>query len=342
MYYIGKIIPIDADLKEGIINEQYQLNQHFKLFRNNENRHPSFDFCFNIIVRGQKVGYMFYKNNNTYRYSHKDTIQLKIENHILYQSGLAALLTTIERTLKISFHSFYRVDICIDGYNIIKKHNELSASQEFKRKRKVRVHGDYNEDTKLHTSYILGSSKSDKTISIYNKQQEVFIKQKNYITDYWNKNKLISKQKAQIDRIELRLNHKKLRTFIASYKDLETPSFLAAVFKSNAGVLLEFINITNHKDRIHLINWDYFGKLILLKPANTSKEKSPKKYKPVLKVLYQELLSGTSDSKDKKINLCLVDALSIIAVKNDLCDWMVNVVPKWGQEFLKSRKQASQ
>ena len=336
MYFIGKIKPIEEDLSDGTISDHYQINQHFQLHRSYENKHPSFEFCYNIVIGKQKVGYLFYRSNGKYRFSNTDTIQVRIDNHILYQTGLSAMLNNIQQSLKITFHSYYRIDIAIDTYNIIKRHNELSKSTEYRRKRHIKINGIYDESTKAHTSYVLGASKSDKSISIYPKQQQIVDVQKHYIGDYWKRNGLTIRKNDTIDRIELRLNRKLSQHLTVTFEELETHQFLASVFKTNANDILEFVNTTNHKHREHLINWACFGTLTIKKPKATVKQENTTRYKPIIKQLFLEILKQAKQDVNNEINQCHLDTLAHFAFNYGLCNWVKKTISKWGKEFQKS------
>ncbi|MEI7594572.1 MAG: hypothetical protein WCK02_02410 [Bacteroidota bacterium] len=336
MYFIGKITPIEEDLSDGTINDHYQINQHFQLNRSYENKHPSFDLCYHIIIGKQKVGYLFYRSNGKYRFANADTIQVRIDNHILYQTGLSSMLYNIQQSLNITFHSYYRIDIAIDGYNIIKRHNVLSQSKEYRRKRSIRVNGIYDENTKAHTSFVLGASKSDKTISIYPKQQQIIDVQKHYIGDYWKRNGLTIRKNDTIDRVEIRLSRKLLQHFTAIFEELEIPIFLASIFKTNANDILEFVEIANHKHREHLINWESFGKLTIKKPKTTIKQETNTRYKPIIKQLFLEILKQAKQDENNEINQCHLDTLAHFAFNYGLCNWVTKTIAKWGKEFQKT------
>lgn len=223
MLCIGRINCLHDDVLFLRPDDKYILTDDIQLSRNYKSSHPRFHFSFNIFLNDRILGQVFYGNNFIYRYAHADTCQIAIENHILNQANFSAKLNKVLDVLELKFLKFHLIEISIDGKGIIARSNSLTYSKKYKRKRKVRIKSELDDDTKQNIGYVLGSKKSEKHISIYEKVQEIEKSKKEYITEFWQRNGL-DLSDAIIDKCELRATDKILKSFSDDFTQLENPA----------------------------------------------------------------------------------------------------------------------
>jgi len=313
----GKISVLETDIRMGSVQENYIFSERFSLSKTNGHKRIGFKFCFSIYLDNNNIGYLFYGNNGKLRFANPDSILIHIENHVLYQTDLAEKLYFILNTLQLSFSHYFRIDIALDGSGLIAQFNTLTNSKKYFRKRKIFQSGIIDEQTKLHSSFILGSRNSEKYISIYDKTEEMEKSGKPYIKDFWQKNNLDTSK--NVDRMELRLKTKALKSFSVNFTCLENPSYLASFFNSIAGNFLEFFNSNNTSKS--LIDWSYFEKIKINKLPQTQKAFSLRSRQTGIKMLYEEFVK----TDDKEI----ASVLKKISASYNLNSWVVKSIPKW-------------
>lgn len=324
MLCTGKIKCLHDDVLLLHPDDKYILTGDIQLKRKFKFSHLGFHFCFNILINDKIFGQVFYGNNFQYRYAHADTCQITIENHILYQANLADKLKMVLDVLELKFLKYLFMEIAIDGKGIIARSNSLTYSKKYKRKRKVRIKPELDDDTKQNIGYIIGSKQSEKHISIYEKVQEIEKSKKEYITEFWRRNGL-DVNDGLTDRCELRAKDKILKSFSDDFTQLENPAYLSSFFKSVVGNYLEFYNKANPKLRKHVIDWSMFEELKITKQVNTHKAFSVNRYKSMLRNLFEEyVLTGDEQYLHTLANIC---------ARYKLMSWIYNSVPRWIREF---------
>lgn len=324
MLCIGKINCLHDDVLLLHPADKYILTGDIQLRRNFKRSHPGFYFCFDIFLNERIFGQVFYGNNFVYRYAHDDTCHIAIENHILYQTNLSVKLNKVLSVLELKFLKYYFMEIAIDGKGIIARSNSLTYSKKFKRKRKVKIKPELDDETKQNIGYILGSKQSEKHISIYEKSQEIEKSKKEYIIDYWQRNRL-DVNDAPFERCELRASDKALKSFSEDFTQLENPAYLSSFFKSTAGNYLEFYNKANPKTRKYIIDWSMFEELKIAKQIITRKAFNADRYKSMLRNLFEEyVLTGDEQYLYTLANIC---------ARYKLTSWIYYSIPRWIRDF---------
>jgi hypothetical protein len=296
----------EFDLGNGIIAKQTTTINHI-----------GFKQSFLIFLDDESIGYLHYGNTRKMKFKSPKSNLLHINNHILYQKDLPDKIYRLQKGLGLNFSHFYRMDIAIDGSDMISTYNYLTRSKSLAKKRAVIQQGIIDEKTKKHSSFIIGSRKSEKYISLYNKTLEIEKKGKWYIKEFWKENGL---NENSIDRLELRLKAKALKSFNHDFEYLVNPNYLAGYFKLNAGDWLEFIDIKNKK-RKNLIDWSKFAKTEIIKLTKTEAANNIVSMKTTIKVLYEELMK----SQDEIYLKCI----SSLCKKYNLESWAKSKANRW-------------
>jgi hypothetical protein len=289
----GTIFPLNNKQTEiGLI----ALNDSFSLKINNSKHNPGFHLTYNIYHSKIPFAYLYYENNGKYRFEHHNTVIIELENHVFYEDGFSDKLKELINALQIQFIRYSELHIAIDGLDLIKEHNKLVKSTLLKREQKVRVMPEFDEKTKSHKSYTLGSRKADKFITIYPKQIFLHKEYKPYIKEYWEKNELIAKEGQQIDRIELRFKKaKQLRDFDKDFSKLESTSYLASYFKVTGGAYVNFIS-KKSKRKKSLINWSNFEMTKIEKSTMVKPSGVKRAHFTTIKTLIQEYKFSMDES----------------------------------------------
>lgn len=309
-----EIVPLD----KHIINEQIILQRNYTLL------HPGFLHGFNILLNNKILGYLSYGNTGEYRYTVKDTSQLTIENHILYQSGWLQDLQLVLETLGLHFYKYSFMEIAVDGLDLIGRFTKLNYDKRLQRKRHVLVRPLHDSRQQTNISYIIGSAKSEKHLTLYNKTEELKESNKQYISEFWNRNGL-SDLEGNIHRCEVRLKAKALKSFSGDLMHLDDPAYLASYFKSAVGGYLEFFDKKQTKKRHFLINWSKFNEVKLTKNKLTHKAFKINRYKSMLRYLFEEYVV-TNDE-------LYLTTFASITIQYKLFNWVRKVISRWIREF---------
>jgi len=321
MLCVGKIPALHDVLHP---EDRYSITEQVMLQRNYHLSNPGFLHCFNILFNSKLTGQLYYGNSGKYRYADKDTCQITIENHVLYQSGWLKDIQTVLDSMGLLFNKHSYMEIAVDGLDLVGKHTKLTYNKQLGRKRAVKIHTTFDEKLKANVGYRIGSAQSEKIISIYNKSAELMVRNKQYISDFWHRNGL-NEQNGDIHRCELRLQAKALKAFSGDFLHLDDPAYLASYFQTVAGSYLEFYNKNKTKKRHHLINWLKFNNIEISKQDLTKKAINKNSYKSMLRKLFEEYVI-TADEQ-------YINTLASLAVRYNLFNWIRKTISRWIREF---------
>ena len=195
----------------------------------------------------------------------QNSIQLKLQNNILYESGWIERLQDAIDTLGWELNNITGIDIALDGFD---KFQQLasnlmantwmfkgrSTSQSFHRKGGNLTGMDY------------GKRSSSKMLTVYNKS--IYLKQdhKKYITDFWKANNLKPyNEGGDVYRLELKLRSKAIKKIKGfDWTRLQDGNYLASVMQLCFKNWFDVIQNTGQKNKsreaqIDLIQWDSFN-----------------------------------------------------------------------------------
>lgn len=319
--YIGDKTELKELLKVGR-NDIKDIGDGFSL-RNSHRKNASFSRTSDILIDGETLGQVYHSFNSKWRYSNPNVILFTVENHILYQLDWSALLRRMQIILKIQFLKYDSMEIAIDGIGLVARQNKYMRSLKYNRSITIRENSDWNNKLKVDKGNVLGSRRSDKYITLYDKITETHAKGKKFIREWWVQAGLDSEQ--PIERCELRLNAKELGGLSSRIERLEEPNYLAQIFKEKARKYLEFYLIKNTKRRVSVIDWSYFDIVRENKKLKKTQKAVPTmRYKNTIRCLFEQY------SLNFKISYLYT--LADLSISMELGDWVKNRVPRWIRE----------
>lgn len=295
---------------------EFQLT-NFILRRNFTHNNPGFRYCFEVMSDNNIWGYYFYDNIGRYRYHDLTTSLLSICNPSLYESGFSLKVEEFINEFGLEFQKYKFLEIAIDGNGFIERYSKLAKSKKYVRRKRIKERIFISE--KHEKAFKLGSDRSEKHVSIYNKTQEIAKSNKTYINDFWKLNGLVREDDQSIDRVEGRFRTKALNSFTDDLTQLENPDYLASFFNEKLGDYILFKNEFNYKKS--LINWNFFQKVKINKVTNIKASFSISRYKPVIRTLYEEYVVTNND--------IFLESIVIICDKYKMDDWLINKFTRW-------------
>jgi hypothetical protein len=209
-------LSLRGDLSYLDKSEEYAKNDYKLVRLDIRSRH--FNSAFSVYYLNDLFGTIFFSPRS--KVIPVEVIQFKIDNQHFYKAGRHRLNFAITHFLTefdVTFNNFTRLDIYIDFY---KFNNNLSFEDfahrysvgQIDTKGKISKYCPYYTkiDGKMKlTGWSMGSRSSDKFIRCYNKSAEILLSHKDYIREYWNKNKM--DLPADVYRFELQLTSKWFR-----------------------------------------------------------------------------------------------------------------------------------
>ena len=274
------------------------------------------------------------------------SIQMKIENRLLYTDYWLEVFNDIKKDFSISVNNVTRCDIAIDGANnVVKLLNDMLISKSINAKKvgkgTLTFHSRYNNKQGTHTDFTLGKGSSPRSISVYCKSKEIKRNgyKKDYIIDFWHKNGINTNENAPVVRCEIRLKNEFLKTIdFFTIQKLIDKEYLASVYKLGLNNFFEFVEDTgkavNREKKIELFDWSLFGAI----PLTTTKIKpnseiwyAQKTVKFYFKVKGHEYLHQNSIDMGS-------DYINDIIDKFELKDWLIERLTKWKLEVEKEKE----
>lgn len=323
----GTIPQLDNLQQSGNNFQDCKLSDSVVLRKSLMTPHKNFHSCFDVIINNELLGQLNYNSKGRYRYSCDKPILFNVQNVILYADDLASKLKEFLACLHdVVFRNYQQIDIAIDGYDFVSKHEKFVKSKQFRRVANIKnVTRKYDDKNNEDIGCIIGSKESDKHIGIYQKEVEIQDSGKYYIIDFWQNNGLFSIKGRSIDRVEGRLFSKDLKKFNNNFSMLENPDYLVSFFKDRFEKYLDFVT-KNKKTKRRIIDWRAFNVVEIVKQkkvkdysnARTSK-------KTTLKMLFGFFLH-TGDTST-------LNTFLQFASYNNLVDFSVKKSNLWFKNF---------
>lgn len=145
-----------------------------------------------IVKDNEKIATLLYKPLSTLL--NKNVAQIQVTNKYLYAFGLKKLCSSIINDLEVTFHSFSRIDICLDTDNYIdlepQEFIKKFASNEIIKLGKTKGYLPFKSNKGLQFSGITFKNKDSITsFKLYNKSLEMKeTHEKKYIRESWHEN----------------------------------------------------------------------------------------------------------------------------------------------------------
>ena len=178
----------------------------------------------------------------------RNEVLIKVNNKLLYSNKYYCYLLELMNVFGFTYVRFNRLDIALDGVDILKL---IEILNKYGKSHTVQINNDaisilptkFNKKELRYPSYAIGKNKSGLSATVYNKSDEIEIKNKHYITDYWEENNIDIKN---VGRFEIRLNSKYLRKYNLNVKDIEQltdASFIGSIFTNEVKPWLKFYRV---------------------------------------------------------------------------------------------------
>jgi|GEM_PF-6047344 len=301
---------------------------------------PMYEFAADVVAYGENVGVMqFCPRLRTGRMK-SNTCTFQMANNILYRSDWMDILAELTNDANIEWNNVTRLDIAVDGANHIPGFLNRYARQS-NANRCVYIKGDsrfnclnLKRATGSFQQFQIGSSKSGKQVSVYEKMQELEVSNKKYIKDFWARAGMDTT--GPVWRTELRLKGEA----IAQMPDfdmagLTEPEYLASLFKTQTANFFEFVyypwkdNRVYRGEPIELFDYTIF-KSPKLRKATMKKVNDRYKAKLFIHLASKELLLG--QIAENLIN----EHLAVMAEKihkYDLLEWFKKRREYWIADY---------
>lgn len=225
-------------VKTGMIDQQkseIKLSDEVYLI-NTGNRSKLYNSVWTVIFEGENIGTL--QTHPVHSYMNENNGQFKIENHLLYSFDWLDTYFGLLASARWTHKNVTRLDISIDGSSI-KKALDLIVKHEksdtIGRKGKADFHAKKDPENKIK-SFHVGSSSSEKYATIYKKSDEIEKSEKQYIKDFWYKNRL--NDIKDVYRFELRLKSKITKHY--DINRLNDPTYLASIVRTEVKNWFEF------------------------------------------------------------------------------------------------------
>lgn len=204
--------------------------------KNKHQRTGHYEARWELYYLGEEFGILL--TNPTQKFIHERNVQFKVNNYKLYQKDWLDDYKEILRTTNWTHISTSRLDIALDGEagtNGIELTERWLKGRVIRRKGKAVIQQKYLPSKKVIGFYV-GSSKSDKSATVYSKTDELKQSEKQYIADAWNKNNL--KSREDVNRFELRMKSKITSNY--DWTKFDDPDYLSSILRTESKNWFEF------------------------------------------------------------------------------------------------------
>jgi hypothetical protein len=342
-------------------DEIFSLNDIYSLeYTGRGQQH--YKYIFNVLRKNEHVATLLSHTRNT-KFLKNGVVKIDFKNHILYSSKLWDIYDDLVRLLKLEYRTTSRADIAIDGINFLMDFLNLYLKQT-KQSKVVEFVGNamlrpntYNRGQCKVESFKLGGSKGKKELTFYNKSLEIVKSRKNYIQEFWLKNKVIyqllpleiiakqaEKEKMYLEgydniyRMEFRLKSEvlnQIKGYNINY--LQDVNLMMSIVKLHARKFFEPVIFDNERidrcTRIHIIPYDKFEILNLerIEPKNRTLLYATKQS---ISKNIKQLYLGVNQAD----NASLFEMLCFDIEQFDLRDWVKSRLLHWKKEFVAKSK----
>jgi hypothetical protein len=195
--------------------------------------------CHDLIIDNVKIAKISTQPKLSLRFARRDITLVQLYNDQLYSKSTESLI--LNAMEGYSLYSLKNIDIAIDGPHLLNKYLKLEKRFSGNRLANIKRTRDFSERTLEVSGITLGSKKSDRYVTLYNKSAEIKVSNKPYIKKYWELNGLTDLD--NIDRVELRLGSKELGKTNVDLEQLFQQEYLWSLF------LVKAYGMTSFKDQ---------------------------------------------------------------------------------------------
>lgn len=221
-------------------------------------RNPNFRNLHRVYSNGVEVCEIFSNpNNSTHAYNE---VSVKVSNPLLYTDNYPQTITYILESFGLTFSRMSRLDIALDGSDIMKvidllnKYVKSHTIQSSNGKVEV-LPTKFNKKELRWISWSIGKRQSGISATVYDKSDEIIKSGKDYIADYWKTNEIDT---DNVGRFEVHLNYSRLKKYgldLSSLEQLKDAEFIGGLFTKEIRPWQRFFRVRrkdmlNHKKEV--------------------------------------------------------------------------------------------
>jgi hypothetical protein len=334
-------IYVDPDHFKSIDQKTIKIGEHLIL----ENKHIKtyrFMTMYEVIYMGELIGMLQTNPIMSVKHRHQNEARFKLSNRLCYQTDRLDIYKEFLSESKSTHANVTRFDIAIDGEGATKA-RELAARQlkggMVKRKGKALFHTSRNSKNEIER-FRVGTTKSNKVATIYNKSAEIEDSEKTYIIDSWKLNNLVALESDQVkvNRFELRMFSKLMKNY--DWEQLGDNKYLASILKTETKNWFEFYKDSKDSNiyrkyktnTMEWIDWDEIEGKLLPKSKAIAKSGMHRAKRYIKDSFYFEVFENRPC--DKKF---------IAQLRQEFClhKWMDDRLPQWKEEFEREKRYKS-
>lgn len=216
---------------------------------------PNFRNLHRIHVDDQEVCEIFSTANNS---KHgRNEVSVKISNSLLYTANWVNYLRKIVNSFHLEFIRMARLDIALDGQDLMKLDNVLNK---YTKSHTIQINNDaikilpfgFDKITHRWSGWSIGKQKSGISARFYNKSVEIISSGKGYAESFWQKNGISTEM---VGRFEVQFNYtrlKKYRIDLTNMELLTNAEYLGTLFQNELQSWIRFYrvrrkDVLNHK-----------------------------------------------------------------------------------------------
>jgi hypothetical protein len=297
-----------------------------------------------VVAFDELIGTLQVGNPQPQLFEH--TAILKLENHVLYQSGWTSRLQDFFDLVGLEVRTVSRLDIALDGLEDITAKVQQLASKDIFRQRGRATIAPHEVRNGRWEGLKVGRVSSDIHATVYNKSKELERSNKSYIKDFWFRNGI--EDCSQVSRFELRFRWKCLKRCDDWAKNidlsrLENPRYLVSLVRTNIRNWLDFeyvgkdtnaTRLQENKELTELFDWDAIGgELIERHPRKAPVDDSYRNMQTIRSLMHARTVNGVS------IDL---EEIKRLAIEFGLEEWYERksgyIEEKWAKERMRRRK----
>ncbi len=270
---------------------------------------PMFKSVLDIYLHGENFGTISCHPRKLTKILKPESASLRIANHMLYTEGWYGDLLQVIDALDYRKKNDSRIDVCIDGLNHIPDLLNAFNKQQGGSKKIIKMLGRGNFASKIldkekmyYKNFQIGSSSSEKQITVYLKTSELLKSNKQYIRDFWNLNHLSSD--SDVYRTELRMRSGYLNSIKNFGLDKCTePEYLFKLFKLGCHNFFEFViedgtQIVTRKEKIKFLPQHFMKDMALLDRVKKTPSDGTYKIKMTVHQIVRDIFKGVIEKED--------------------------------------------
>jgi len=290
-----------------------------------------------------------------------NTSQLILENNFFYTEGWIELLKELLSELNTEVKHVTRLDIAIDGKNLLEVIEAILALQDkgcihkVGSVKKFNFDKDYKGQEQDTEIFHWGKKTADKNLKAYRKSEVIEKDNKQYIRQFWGQNGV--KDTENVDRAEITLRSKEAKKYDDSLsrvvdentgeiisgfslEALEDTATLAGIFRAAIAGWFEFRDTSSKNvsrcKKLEIFDFDFFNAKEITKVSKTNTPSATANAKRLAKSIIKTSAEEQKEIEEELVNQMLLNDLmdkpkshgildaivAFVSQKYDLSSWV--------------------